>query len=71
VIVLDNASFHKREDMRKVIEKEGCILEFFPPYSPDFNPIEQKWTQLKSIHRKLRCSAEEVFYCVKYGDKLY
>ena len=57
--------------MRKVIEKEGCILEFFPPYSPNLNRIEKKWAQLKAIRRKLRCSVKEVFYCVKYGDKLY
>lgn len=37
VIFIDNASFHKCED---IIQHAGCIAEFLPPYSPDFNPIE-------------------------------
>ena len=43
VIVMDNATFHKRQDTQEMIEKEGFILEYLPPYSPDLNPIEQKW----------------------------
>jgi transposase len=61
VIVMDNASFHKRDDIRQSIEKAGCILEFLPTYSPDLNPIEHKWAQLKSIRSKNRCSIEEIF----------
>jgi len=42
VIVLDNASFHKRQDILKKLETEmpNIILEFLPPYSPDYNLIE-------------------------------
>jgi len=47
VIVMDNASFHKRDDARLLIEQAGHILEFLPPYSPDLNPIEHKWAQAK------------------------
>jgi transposase len=61
VIVMDNASFHKRDDIREAIEKAGSILEFLPPYSPDLNPIEHKWAQLKSIRRKNRCSIQGIF----------
>lgn len=61
IIVMDNASFHKRNDMLEEIQKYGCTLEFLPPYSPDLNPIEKKWAQVKSIRRKLRCSIEELF----------
>jgi hypothetical protein len=39
VIVMDNASFHKRQNIIQAIEKAGCIAEFLPPYSPDFNSI--------------------------------
>ena len=45
VIVMDNASFHKREDIVQRIQSTGCIAEFLPPYSPDFNPIEHTWAQ--------------------------
>ena len=61
VIVMDNASFHKRSDMIEAIKSKGIILEFLPPYSPDLNPIEHKWAQAKSIRRKYRCGVDEVF----------
>ncbi|WP_420797792.1 transposase [Pasteurella atlantica] len=43
VLVIDNATFHKRQDMITAIQDKGIILEFLPPYSPDLNPIEKKW----------------------------
>ena len=61
VIVMDNASFHKRDDIRQAIENAGSILEFLPPYSPDLNPIEHQWATLKSIRVKNRCSIHEIF----------
>ena len=62
VIVMDNATFHKRSDMLKAITEHGCNAEYLPPYSPDLNPIEKA----KSIRRKLRCSINELFS--KYLD---
>jgi transposase len=61
VIVMDNASFHKKEATHIAIEEAGCTLEFLPTYSPDLNPIEHKWAQAKAIRRKLRCSVDEIF----------
>lgn len=61
VIVLDNAAFHKREDVLLEVQKQGHTLEFLPPYSPDFNPIEKKWAQAKSIRRKFGYTPEELF----------
>lgn len=61
VIVMDNATFHKRKDMLDAIEAQGCFAKFLPPYSPDLNPIEKKWAQAKSIRRKLRCGLDELF----------
>ncbi len=61
VIVMDNASFHKREDTLTLLEKAGHTVEFLPPYSPDLNPIEKKWAQAKACRRKHRCSVEEIF----------
>ena len=62
VIVMDNASFHKRADMIEAINDHGCILEFLPPYSPDLNPIEHKWAQAKAIRKKLRCDDIDVLF---------
>ncbi len=61
VIVMDNASFHKRNDMLDAIEEHGCTVEFLLPCSPDLNPIEKKWAQIKAVRRAKRCSLEELF----------
>ena len=61
VVVMDNATFHKWQDTQSVIREAGHILEFLPTYSPDLNPIEHKWAQVKSIRRATGCSTEELF----------
>lgn len=61
VVVLDNASFHKRDDMEQALIDAGHSLEFLPPYSPDLNPIEKKWAQSKAIRRQLLCDPFQLF----------
>ena len=61
VIVMDNAAFHKRADIRQLIEGAGHILEYLPAYSPDLNPIEHKWAQAKAIRQQKNCSIEALF----------
>jgi transposase len=51
VIVMDNLSAHKGERVRELIEAKGCELIYLPPYSPDYNPIEQAFSKLKSYLR--------------------
>lgn len=51
VIVMDNASFHRKKELHKISAKHNCTLIFLPPYSPEFNPIENSWQHLKSIIR--------------------
>ena len=51
VVVMDNLSAHKGERVRELIEGKGCELLYLPPYSPDFNPIEQAFSKLKSYLR--------------------
>jgi len=46
-IVWDNASFHKSQMLREILENAGHTMIFLPPYSPDLNPIEYKWHELK------------------------
>jgi transposase len=53
VIILDNASFHKSIETRKLVEAAGCKLLFLPPYSPDLNPIEKYWANMKVKVREL------------------
>ena len=47
VVVMDNASFHKSQKTKELIESVGCTLIFLPPYSPDLNPIEKFWANMK------------------------
>lgn len=61
VVVMDNAAFHKRDDIQEAVTSCGHELEFLPPYSPDLNPIEHKQAQAKALRRKQRCSVEELF----------
>lgn len=54
VVVLDNLAVHKQPEVRAVIEAVGAHLRFLPPYSPDFNPIEQAFAKLKAFLRAAR-----------------
>jgi transposase len=48
VVIMDNLSSHKAPAVREMIEAAGASLLFLPPYSPDFNPIEQAFSKLKA-----------------------
>jgi transposase len=52
VIVMDNARFHRKLKLQKIADRYGVFLLFLPPYSPDFNPIEKSWANLKKWLRK-------------------
>ena len=53
VLILDNASFHRSVKSKELVESAGCRLLFLPPYSPDLNPIEKCWANLKAKVREL------------------
>lgn len=50
VLIMDNCAIHKLEVLREVVEAFGVLLVFLPPYSPDFNPIEESFSTCKSFH---------------------
>jgi transposase len=52
IVVMDNLGSHKRAGVRKAIEAVGATLLYLPPYSPDFNPIENAFSKLKALLRK-------------------
>jgi transposase len=52
IVVMDNLGSHKGAGVRKAIEAAGATLLYLPPYSPDFNPIEQAFSKLKALLRK-------------------
>lgn len=52
-LILDNATFHKSEKIRELIEMAECELRYLPPYSPDLNEIEHQWFPIKNRVRKM------------------
>ncbi|WP_245934290.1 IS630 family transposase [Bergeriella denitrificans] len=54
IVVMDNATFHKRSDTIGVIENAGHIVLWLPPYSPDLNPIEKTWAWIKQLRKQWR-----------------
>jgi transposase len=59
VVVMDNLTAHKGERVRHLIEERGCELMYLPPYSPDFNPIEEAFAKIKGILRKAEARSRE------------
>lgn len=58
VVILDNLQPHKAAGVREMIERAGARLLYLPPYSPDFNPIENMWSKVK---QHLRSAAARTF----------
>jgi transposase len=54
IVVLDNCSIHKQEEIEDAIEAVGAWVLFLPPYSPDLNPIENCWSKVKTCLRSLQ-----------------
>ncbi len=59
IVVMDNLSAHKGKRVREIIEKRGCVLLYLPPYSPDFNPIEEAFSKVKGLLRKAGARSRE------------
>ena len=59
VVVMDNLSAHKGERVRELIEQRGCEIVYLPPYSPDFNPIEQAFSKVKGLLRRAASRTRE------------
>ena len=53
LVIMDNLATHKVAGVREAIEAAGARLLYLPPYSPDFNPIENMWSKIKQALRSL------------------
>lgn len=60
-VILDNASFHKSLETQELLKSVGCDLLFLPPYSPDLNPIEKFWANMKRWIRRRITQTEKLF----------
>jgi transposase len=52
IVVMDNLAVHKGTGIAEAITAHGARVEYLPPYSPDWNPIEQGWSKLKTLLRQ-------------------
>jgi transposase len=59
MVVMDNLSAHKGGRVKEIIEGRGCELIYLPPYSPDFNPIEQAFSKIKGLLRRAEARTRE------------
>jgi transposase len=59
IVVMDNLRAHKGERVRQAIEAKGCQVLFLPGYSPDFSPIEETFSKLKSSLRRAGARTRE------------
>jgi len=59
IVVLDNLGSHKVAGVKEAIESVGARVMYLPPYSPDFNPIEQVFSKLKAMLRKKKARTME------------
>jgi transposase len=62
VVILDNLPPHKSAAVRALIEATGATLNRLPPYSPDFNPIENAFSKLKALLRKAATRTKEALW---------
>ena len=60
VVILDNCSIHHVDGIASMIEEVGALVHFLPPYSPDFNPIEETFSKVKAEMKNLEVSMAEL-----------
>ena len=58
IVVMDNLPCHKVSGIREAIEATGAHLAYLPPYSPDLNPIEEMWSKIKAVLRKVKARSQ-------------
>lgn len=59
IVVMDNLGAHKVDGIREAIEAAGATLLYLPPYSPDWSPIENCWSKLKTALRAAKARTRE------------
>ena len=60
IVVMDNLGAHKVKGVRETIEAAGAALLYLPPYSPDWSPIENCWSKLKTSLRAAKARTREM-----------
>ena len=69
LIIIDNASFHKGEYIKEIVEEAKCEIWYLPSYSPDLNKIENWWGVLKTWMKQRLKEFDTVRECVDAAFK--
>lgn len=59
IVIMDNLGAHRPARIRELIEEAGCELLYLPPYSPDYNPIEEAFAKIKEILRRAKARGKK------------
>lgn len=70
IVILDNASFHPKSRLKKLLKGTGCEILFLPPYSPDLNKIEKFWSHLKKKVSQIIREDGGLFQALSMGLRL-
>ena len=62
IVVMDNLSPHKAAAVPRLLHEAGAELWYLPPYSPDFNPIEEMWSKVKEALRRAEARTQQELY---------
>jgi len=69
IVIMDNLSSHKGNEVREIIESRGASIKYLPPYSPELNPIEMMWSKVKNFLKDAKARTKEDLY-QKIGEAL-
>ena len=70
-VIMDNAAFHRSNEIRDLITQAKCHLKFLPPYSPDLNPIEKFWGHFKKKIADYLCHVNSLAEAVDLTFKVF
>lgn len=62
IVIMDNLSAHKSPSVERLLGEADAELRYLPPYSPDFNPIEQMWSKVKNHLRGAEARDQDALY---------
>jgi transposase len=62
IVIMDNLSSHKVKGLEELVKKRGARIEYLPPYSPDFNPVENMWSKVKTHLRQMKERCKDALF---------
>lgn len=62
LVIMDNLGIHQSNTVQQIINDTGADSLFLPPYSPELNPIENMWSKIKNLLRKMKARTVNAFH---------